>query len=115
MSAAATLVAVLAATFTVASPAHANAETGVCASGKKLGSYSYNEPAYNSAGELMWRISWKKRWCYDTAAKAVASVYTPKPTISIYSYFDAAWRVGSMQYVNNGYSSVGPNGNNHPN
>lgn len=93
-------------------PAHADAASGVCASGRRLGSYTYNEPAYNGAGELMWNIRWSKRWCYDAKAKAVTSAWPPAPAISIYAYFNAAWKVGAITSDQH-FTNRGPRGEKH--
>ena len=113
-SAAVALALILAAMFALAPSANADAESGVCSAGRTLESYTYSEPAYDSGGEKMWQITWKKRWCYDLGDKAVTSWYSPTPSISIYSYFDLAWRVGDIT-SDAYYTSVGADGRDHPN
>lgn len=71
--------------------AHADAASGSCATGYKLGEYSYSKPAYNHAGEKMFSISVRKRWCYSDKKNKIGSVYTSKPSVKIYSYFGNAW------------------------
>lgn len=87
----ASLCAVAMALVFVPSAAHANAANGACARGYKLGSYSYSKPAYNHAGQKMFNISIRKRWCYSDKKNKIGSVYAPKPSVKIYSYFGNAW------------------------
>lgn len=99
----------------VASPASADAKSGVCAGGAKLGKYTYTEPAYDSAGEEMWSITWTKRWCYQTSTKRVVSAYSPAPSVKIYSYFDLAWRSKGVTAHDGYFTNVDARGVKHPN
>lgn len=97
-----------------APPASANARTGVCAKGWRLGSYTYTQPAYNSAGEKMYSITWSKRWCYNTSKKQVGTTYDPAPSVRIYSYFTTAWKNGGIAARDARYTSRDARGQNHP-
>lgn len=90
---------------TAASPAQADAASGTCAAGYRLGSYSSSIPAYNLPGQLMWKISWRKRWCYNVTSKRVGTVYAPKPTVSIYFIFGSAWRYRGIVDSDSYYTS----------
>lgn len=100
--------------FGTASTAQADAASGTCAAGWHLGSYTRSFPAYNDYGELMWKITWRKRWCYNIATKRVGSVYAPKPSVAIYSYFAAAWTYNGIVDQDNRYTNVDARGVRHP-
>ena len=94
-------------------PAHADAASGVCATGNRLGSYSTSRAGYNWLGERMFTITVRKRWCYSIATHRVGSAYYPKPSVNISNEFNAAWDwqiIDSDAY----YTSAGPDGRSHP-
>jgi hypothetical protein len=95
--------------------ARADAESGTCARGWRLEEYSYSLPAYNHAGDLMWKIRWRKRWCYNVNRRAVGSVYAPRPSVTIYSYFGLAWNYEGIVDRDAHYTDVDARGGRHPN
>jgi len=97
-----------------AAPGHADAASGVCARGFRLGSYSTSRSAENWAGETIYTITERKRWCYSAGSHRVGSVYYPKPSINIRNEFNAAWS-GTVIDSDAHYTSTGPDGRTHPN
>lgn len=69
----------------VPSGAHADAASGTCSTGYRLGEYAYAKPAYNHASQKMFSISVRKRWCFSDKKNRMASVYTSKPSVTVYS------------------------------
>jgi hypothetical protein len=94
--------------------AHADAQSGTCAAGWHLGTYTYSFPAYNDYGELMWTITWRKRWCYNLASRRVGSFYAPKPSVAIRSYFGAAWSSKGVVDSDAYYTATDARGVRHP-
>lgn len=97
------------------STAWADARDGTCAAGYRLESYTYSEKGYNAPGQLMWKITWRKRWCYSIAKRRVGTVYAPKPAVEIYSLFSNAWRNRGVVSSDSYYANIGATGVRHPN
>lgn len=108
------LFAPLVAIVAAPAPAHADAEHGVCAKGERLGSYSTSQSAKNWAGETIYVITIRKRWCYNLGTKRVGSAYSPKPSIDVKGEFNASWSssiIDSDAY----FTNVDAKGGKHPN
>jgi len=94
--------------------ASADAKSGTCAAGYRLGSYTYSYPAYNRDGYLMWRIKWRKRWWYSVGGHRVGSVYAPRPEVAVYGIFDNTWSFKGITSSDSYYTDRGPRGGRHP-
>lgn len=95
-----------------ASPAAADATSGVCPSGQHLGSYSHSENAYNWAGEHIYKVTVRKRWCYSYENHKVTSVFWPRPSVSIYNEFSSSWDYEIVDH-DGYYTSTGADGRTH--
>lgn len=112
------LVAVLVAgglSLAAASPSHADAANRTCEEhlGYKLGSYSTYRSAYSWTGDLMWRIYFRKRWCYNDRRNRVGTVFFHHE-VRVYNANGAAWKNGGSTR-DEWYTSYGPTGIEHPN
>lgn len=94
-------------------PALADAKSGVCGAGYRLGDYTTHKDAYNHTGEHMWQITYRKRWCYSPKNHRIASWYASS-SVRIYSYFGLAWRYKGVTDHDEYYSNTDALGRHHP-
>ncbi|MCW2855431.1 MAG: hypothetical protein JWR52_1046 [Marmoricola sp.] len=97
-----------------ATPAEADAQIGTCGSGYRLTQYDYAYPGYNGIGQLMWKITWRKRLCYNATQHRIGSVYAPPPEVLIYNFYTAAWTNEGLVSSDSYYSDRDARGTAHP-
>lgn len=97
-----------------AHPARADAADGTCAEhlGYKLGKYSTYRSAHSWTGDLMWRIYFRKRWCYNDRLNRVGTTFFAHE-VRVYNANGAAWKNGGST-GDAWYTSYGPTGIRHP-
>lgn len=95
-------------------PSGEAAVDGTCQPGYNFTSYKTYGDGYNRAGQRMFRITWKKSWCYRYASHTISSWYAPVPLVTIYAYFPTFWSVQGVVDDYFAYSSRDEHWHAHP-